>query len=172
MSDSACKHCGKTKEYHLAYFECPRPYRTFTPVEQPPAPFKVGDVVVNIHYAYIRGRVASVKRETECAWRINYVRKDRDEDSWDWSSNLRLATPEEVRAVTHFTPKVGMILQEKSNQKAAWIVQDVTALWCWLGGLPNIGSHGYSVSHSYGVDSFYRADWTIMDKYTITGVTE
>ncbi len=160
MSETKCKHCSDEKSKHptllvngAGLLVCvPKAgLTTFEPAEPTPAPFKVGDWVkcdCDLHRAF------------------QWTGRDNDPDVRA-VTRYRLATPAEIRAVTHFVPKLHMILRRKSvgHEAEAWKVEGVGAGRTKLHALNNI-----QASWTRDEDDFAHADWTILDSFTVQGV--
>jgi hypothetical protein len=137
------------------------------PVPEPP-PFKVGEYVIHCtndfrDWATENGptgavrviRLEDVKHPSGELWPVFAFSDTR----WN-PCQFRKATPEEVRAVTHFTPKVGMIVRNNEHGHVWISVGDG-----WARRIDDrsvaIATIGNELAH---------ADWTILDSFTVTGV--
>lgn len=184
MSDARCQHCGKTESEHplLLITNPPTPIchtidaiqainklSKFSPIVPPPAPFQVGDWVVSCTIADKRP-VCIDEVRGEMFW---YQRDG--ERVWDHAKNLRRASPEEIRAVTHFRPKVAMLLRAKVAEgvhAVVWrLIQINSAMDSDGRYLVNaINLSGPSAGMTSAKWSFAQADWTVLDSYTVQGV--
>ncbi len=86
---------------------------------------------------------------------------------WDEPGSLRAATDAEIKTVTHFTPKNGMLL-ERIDDKRAFVVKAVmqaTAILSPMNEFPTLPIY------QFGLDEFAHAAWTILPSYEVKGVT-
>ena len=147
---SVCKHCGKPESDERRQFEV-----------APEPPFKVGDWVMPIALVGYGGIAAPVRWvDGTCVWLDGYTLAPFGVVS------LRHATPDEIKAVTHFTPKSGMLLQRKRSAETPWIVDRIVGNT--FVRLRQLTANGNELSRY--IDDFAHADWTILDAYTLQGV--
>ncbi len=154
----------------LCIAEKVRPEEASAPVPEPP--FKRGDWVTSLPYVspFRTVRIAFTTME---AWGGGWKFHPTDSLEWFVFSAFRKATDAEVRAVTHFTPRVGMILKRKSDidYKAVWLFTHCEPSR-FLATRIDDERPGHQDWWTYGnLTQFAHADWTILPSYEVKGVT-
>lgn len=139
-----------------------------------PAPFQVGDVV------FVDGVDGSPLRRVEelkmgsFGWDARTTQlPDGQDRGWSSASIYRKATPAEQRVLTHFVPKVGMLLRNRVSRVRFF----VNSIQERFGGasavsLVNLDARSEDIPMRYSAGSFTRAEYEILPSVTLTGVGE
>jgi hypothetical protein len=151
----------------IQYFQAPvEPVAALVP-EPSPTKFQKGDWLTSLPYVS-PSRTVQVASTTMCAWGGGWKFQPMDSTEWYVFSAFRKATPEEVRAVTHFTPKVGMILRHTVNG-VVYAITDEKLNAIRLSdscGFANLSDGCTPIKEQ----RLAHAYWNILDSYEVKGV--